>query len=222
MSSVIPDIPGRDVDYDTALADLAALGAKLSDFELRWRDRQRFLEGKGYMLRARYHPEWVPSWTHNGKKPTRCEDFCSLPVRAPVSSTVHVYSYQLQFRPNLIDATRISDGRLVYIKRVHTSTNEIDIASVFSDEGLKNNPTNHGVPVLDTFRDDDDVSISYLVMPFLRLMDSPGFTHVNDVVEFVDQVMEVCVNLTSSMPSLYICIRRDWYSCMPWASHIGA
>lgn len=30
--------------------------------ELFWRDHQVWLEEKGYMLRPRYRPDWVPSW----------------------------------------------------------------------------------------------------------------------------------------------------------------
>lgn len=34
---------------------------KLLPLELWWRDRQVWLQEKGYMLRPRYHPNWVPS-----------------------------------------------------------------------------------------------------------------------------------------------------------------
>jgi hypothetical protein len=52
-------------------------------------------------------------------------------------------------------------------------------------------PANHSVPVLDTFVDSVDSSISYLVMPFLRLSDDPTFDVVEEVVDFADQVLEV-------------------------------
>jgi hypothetical protein len=52
-------------------------------------------------------------------------------------------------------------------------------------------PTNHSVPILDTFEDSVDKSISYLVMPFLRLTDSPPFEVVEEVLDFVDQILEV-------------------------------
>lgn len=34
----------------------------LAELELFWRDHQKWLAEKGYMLRPRYRPEWVPSW----------------------------------------------------------------------------------------------------------------------------------------------------------------
>jgi hypothetical protein len=52
-------------------------------------------------------------------------------------------------------------------------------------------PANHSVPILDTFEDSVNKSISYLVMPFLRLIDDPSFEVVEDVLDFVDQILEV-------------------------------
>lgn len=49
--------------------------------EVWWRDRQRFLESRGYMLRPRYHPTWVPSWKDSSLKPEDCEDSLESLVR---------------------------------------------------------------------------------------------------------------------------------------------
>jgi hypothetical protein len=54
-------------------------------------------------------------------------------------------------------------------------------------------PANHSVPILDTFEDLVDKSISYLVMPFLRLTDNPPFEIVEEVLDFADQILEVCL-----------------------------
>ena len=98
---------------------------------------------------------------------------------------------QSRLRYHLVDATRISDGRLVYIKRVQTGDLESAIARMLVAERVRWDPRNHSVPVLDYFRDDDGSSISYLVMPFLSPMDSPKFETAGEVVDFVDQVLEV-------------------------------
>ena len=55
-------------------------------------------------------------------------------------------------------------------------------------------PANHSVPILDTFVDFQDESISYIVMPFLRLSDNPPFDTVSEVADFVDQLLEVRSN----------------------------
>ncbi len=34
----------------------------LFEQEILWRDRQKWLEEKGYMLSPRFRPGWVPSW----------------------------------------------------------------------------------------------------------------------------------------------------------------
>ena len=93
-----------------------------------------------------------------------------------------------QLRPLLVDATRISDGKLVYIKEVRTADLESSIALMLS---AIDDPANHSVPILDTFEDAVNKSISYLVMPFLRLTDDPRFEVVEEVLDFADQILEV-------------------------------
>ena len=37
-------------------------GGALDEKEIFWRDHQKWLQERGYMLRPRYRPGWVPSW----------------------------------------------------------------------------------------------------------------------------------------------------------------
>jgi serine/threonine protein kinase len=129
------------------------------------------------MLRPRLQPGWTPSWLSTGQDYESCEDSARLPLR-----------------PLLVDATRISDGKLVYIKEVRTRDLESSIALMLS---AIDNPANHSVPILDTFEDPLDKSISYLVMPFLRLTDSPPFEVVEEVLDFADQILEGLVFMHS-------------------------
>lgn len=69
-----------------------------------------------------------------------------------------------------------------------TGNLESRIALILSDI---DDPTNHSVPILDTFVDSVDESISYLVMPFLRVANDPVFDVVEEVVDFADQALEV-------------------------------
>lgn len=82
----------------------------------------------------------------------------------------------------------MSDGKLVYIKEVKTGDQESRVALTLA---ILEHPENHSVPILDTFMDFADESISYIVMPFLRLSDNPPFETVWEVADFVDQVLEV-------------------------------
>ena len=101
-----------------------------------------------------------------------------------------------QLRPLLVDATRISDGKLVYIKEITTGDQESRIASMLA---AVDDPENHSVPIIDTFVDPTDDSTSYMVMPFLRASDNPPFETVGEVVDFVDQLLEVRFDFRSQV-----------------------
>jgi hypothetical protein len=53
---------------------------ELASYEVKWSDRQPFLESKGYMLRPRLRPGWTPSWLLTGQDYFTCEDSARLPV----------------------------------------------------------------------------------------------------------------------------------------------
>ncbi|KAI0351969.1 kinase-like protein [Trametes cingulata] len=135
--------------------------------EERWRDRQRFLERRGYLLRPRYSPKWRPSWTGTNLDPEFCED-------SIVSKTRDV-----------IDATRQQDGLRVAIKTVKRE--EVQIAQFLSSI---DHVMNHCVPVFDVLEDPLDSSKLLMVMQYLRPFNNPEFTMLGDVVAFVTQMLE--------------------------------
>lgn len=59
----------------------------LKKSEVFWRDHQEWLEEKGYVLRPRYQPEWVPSWDVNDNtiRTLDIEDAIPSPVRISFS-----------------------------------------------------------------------------------------------------------------------------------------
>lgn len=125
-------------------------------------------------------------------------------------------------RFHLMDATRISDGKLVLLKRVKTSSPEIDIASFLSSKELRNDPRNHCVPVLDVIVDKDP-SLSYIVMPFLRYIDDPDFDTVGSILECADQFLEVehaCFP-SSHISDVLMLFLRGLHSCTSTMLHIG-
>ena len=80
-----------------------------------------------------------------------------------------------------MDATRISDGKLVLMKYVKSESLEAKIATLLSSEELREDPRNHCVPVLDVLTDPQDPTMSFLVMPFLRYIDDPEFDTVGSI-----------------------------------------
>jgi len=47
---------------------------ELTASEKWWRERYQFLESRGYRLRERYRPGWVPSWQGTGRSKGQFED----------------------------------------------------------------------------------------------------------------------------------------------------
>lgn len=87
------------------------------------------------------------------------------------------------FRDHLMDAARVSNGKLVLLKRVAMDSMEVKIASYFSCQGIREDPRNHCIPVLDVIPDKDDSNKSYLVMPFLRYVDRPPFELIQRMLD---------------------------------------
>jgi len=156
----------------------------LSRKEQFWSEKQPLLVEHGYELRARYRPGWKPSWLQEEGGDAlvmESEDSWRLPVRLG----------------NFIDATRVSDGLLVYVKQTRTEGHELRFMAMLSEEKLRSDPKNHCIPLLDFFPDDVDPTFTYMVMPFVRRLDSPMFEDVNQFIVFVDQILEGLVFLHS-------------------------
>ncbi|TFY70762.1 hypothetical protein EVG20_g2245 [Dentipellis fragilis] len=151
----------------------------LTTAERWWRDRQPMLQARGYMLRPRFRPGWKPSWIDTNGYPGGHED--GLMTRDKVDH---------------MDATRISDGKTVHIKALvpfpetgKENVEELDVALFFSSEPRRSDPRNHCVPILDWWRIPEEKT-SFIVMPLLRVYNSPEFLTVGEAVDFFGQVME--------------------------------
>ncbi|KAI9063466.1 hypothetical protein FKP32DRAFT_1572015 [Trametes sanguinea] len=151
------------------------LFALLTPVECWWRDHQPFFAEHGYMLRPRYRPGWVPSWQRDP----------SIDIFfAEDRHTTHA------LRPHLMDARRTSDDSLVLIKRIHSNSTELAIATYLNSRELCQDPRNHTVPVLDVLCDPEDDTVSFLVMPFLRNIDDPPFESLENVLDCCEQLLE--------------------------------
>lgn len=85
-----------------------------------------------------------------------------------------------------IDARRISDGRLVHIKRVQANGVEHKIAEMLLHESSDN-----VMPVIDIFQSRQKPKEAFIVTPFLRAANSPAFDCVEDMLDCGEQLLEV-------------------------------
>jgi hypothetical protein len=106
----------------------------------------------------------------------------------------------------VLDAKRQTDGEMVCIKRIEPKiyegdsdsmvprTHEVRIGRYLSTQQMLRHPTNHCVPILDSFLDPILPDVEYIVMPALRPFKDPEFCFVGEVVDFVTQLLEVSIS----------------------------
>ncbi|KAH8989695.1 kinase-like domain-containing protein [Lactarius akahatsu] len=140
--------------------------------ELWWAARQETLERAGYMLRSRYRPGWRPSWVTTGKHYFNSEDG------------------QIQSLRLCMDATRISDGRPVMLKRLLSKEGpyELQINKLFSTGPLSSDPRNHCARLIDVIQLPNEDPI--MVHPLLRPFDEPPLQTYGEFVTFFTQICE--------------------------------
>ncbi|KAF8263961.1 kinase-like domain-containing protein [Lactarius quietus] len=140
--------------------------------EIWWAERQEILEHAGYMLRSRYQPGWKPSWDTTGKHYFNSEDG------------------QIQSLRLCMDATRISDGRRVMLKRLLSKEGpyELQINKMFSTEPHSSDPRNHCVRLLGVIQlpNEDPIMVHSLLRPY----DKPPLQTYGEFVTFFAQICE--------------------------------
>ncbi|KAH9839151.1 kinase-like domain-containing protein [Rhodofomes roseus] len=138
--------------------------------ELYWCDRQPWLQEHGYMLRPRYRPGWKP--TPSGFR------FREDSLWAMV--------------PFVMDATRISDGSIVLMKKLDVEIHpfELEIGQFLSSDQITSDPRSHCVRILEVLPDPMEQSISLIVMPYLRAFDNPEFLTFGEAVACFKQLIE--------------------------------
>ncbi|KAJ1308133.1 hypothetical protein OPQ81_003853 [Rhizoctonia solani] len=156
--------------------DILSSADKRSGVEERWVSFYPYLLSKGYRLRPRYHPNWIPSWKTSGLRPSSCEDSIdSMPLR-------------------VLDATRTDNDSQVMIKIVvpkeGEGEDELAILQHFASPTLKDDPANHIVPCLDSFPIPDAELGQFVVMPLLGQYDDIPFKRISEVHDFLQQIFE--------------------------------
>ncbi|KAF9480297.1 hypothetical protein BDN70DRAFT_905842 [Pholiota conissans] len=152
-----------------------------SPAELYWRSKQPWLKTHGYELRPRYQPDWVPSWITN-------------PPEEPVIGLLKREDYRWLNAPTIIDATRVKDGVVVILKKIHKLGNsydqEAEISLYLSSSKLAGNSGNHCVPIYEMLEIPDDNNSAILVMPLLRHFSSPRFDTIGECMDFFQLIFK--------------------------------
>ncbi|KLO13854.1 hypothetical protein SCHPADRAFT_915136 [Schizopora paradoxa] len=124
----------------------------LLEGEIWWRDRHQMLIDHGYQLRPRLRPGWEPSWNNSNKNPLYCED-AHVGLRLAGGGT--------------IDAVRIMDGKDVGIRPIKRVSSERTIFKNLADAQHLTGQDQHIAHILDTFEDDRDPDLVFVVIPLM-------------------------------------------------------
>ncbi|TEB23481.1 other/AgaK1 protein kinase [Coprinellus micaceus] len=167
----------REEEPDPAQQSSKPLGPfeELDKTEIYWRDRYNWLLTRGYRLRSRYSPKWVPSWKTNPKLYAGLtEDSKRIP------------------HGTLIDAICLTDASYVVLKRiVHAeSPEEVPILQYFLQEPQCSDPRNHCIELLEVLHPPDEEGVSIIVLPVLRPYDNPDFDTIGEGLDFIRQMLE--------------------------------
>ncbi|KAJ8588515.1 hypothetical protein M405DRAFT_882102 [Rhizopogon salebrosus TDB-379] len=165
----------------------------LSASEVWWCQQYQWLKARGYLLRPRYAPEWIPSWDGSQRDPFSCED-----------------GQGLEFG-RIIDATRVSDGLYISLKVLNKSEfpHEVHIGQYFMAERLASDPKNHCVPFLDVLSVPNEEDKQIIVMPLLLEFTRPRFDTFGEVVECFRQLFEGLLFMHNNHVAHRDCMSRN-------------
>ncbi|KZT39532.1 hypothetical protein SISSUDRAFT_1061023 [Sistotremastrum suecicum HHB10207 ss-3] len=165
-------VPANDVDIRLLLPDISTL-KDLTDVEKRWAGYHGWLKSLGYELRSRYRHDWSPSWLKTGYKITHSED-----------------AIQPTIGGKIMDATRMSDGKIICMKLVPTHTKELVIWQFLSSPDLRKDSRNHCIPIFDIHPLPDTDEQVLVVMPLLVVYDIIPFETPGEVMYCVHSFLE--------------------------------
>ena len=113
-----------------------------------------------------------------------------------------------------MDATRTKDGVKVVLKCIAASSDELEIAKYLSSAKMLSDPRNRTVPIIEVIPLPDNQKV-FLVMPYLRVFNTPPFHCRGEFVEALRQFMQVCQFRPMLVKNLYSPFTpRAWNSCM--------
>ncbi|KAL1741487.1 kinase-like domain-containing protein [Schizophyllum fasciatum] len=150
-------------------------GPDLLCFEEYWVNLYSFLDRRGYRLRPRYDPEYVPVYPHGKSR------FRAIFFESPEDEHPSRYAH-------ILDATRLVDGTQVVLRKTETWRDEVAIYHHLAT--CEPDTRNHVVPILDMILLPDTDDHVLLVMPLLRKYYDPSFSQPIQAADAVMQFLE--------------------------------
>lgn len=105
-----------------------------------------------------------------------------------------------------MDARRVRDGAMVWLKYVGKNTPEIPIGGMLSHPAVQNDPLNHTTPLLEVIELEEDSDHAILAFPLLRSILDPLPQSIRECLDFMDQTLEV----SSTCRSIYLMPYHDF------------
>ena len=82
-------------------------GGQLSEPETWWSKHYNWLKDNGYILRARYSPDWTPSWQGTKKSWLMCEDSRVAKVWIKILGTLSRVIHPLEIASTLLGSSMV-------------------------------------------------------------------------------------------------------------------
>ncbi|KAK0477907.1 hypothetical protein IW261DRAFT_1338266, partial [Armillaria novae-zelandiae] len=179
--------------------------------EMFWVNMQPLLASLGYMLRPRYHPDWIPSWKSSPQ---------------PMLFKFYEDQHIIHSGRRIMDATRLTDKSKVILKVVLLQKGEFELAisKFLSTELMRSDPRNNAIPVLDAFPIPGVQGLALIVMPMFHRFASPGFHCRLEYIELFRQLlsMKFMHSNTIAHRDISICnIVMDHRRVMPKGYHFA-
>ncbi|KAJ7502424.1 kinase-like domain-containing protein [Mycena galericulata] len=173
---------GAEGAPDPYKADGEAIAeGRLISAEIFWRDHYSWLKESGYLLRPRYSPGWTP------------------PSKAIRRRNLDIEELVMPLPTGVMDATRLSDGSYVILKRADrlggpsegsTAFREVYITQKLSAEPLNSDPKNHCVRSIEILHVPDKADTDLIAIPLLYPWQRFPPSTIGEAVDFFSQVFE--------------------------------
>ncbi|PPR07258.1 hypothetical protein CVT24_010050 [Panaeolus cyanescens] len=153
---------------------------KLFPTELYWITREPWLRSRGYKLRPRFTPGWVPSWIQ--ERPTKPKSRHRVVQEDSMIALNSVVG---------LDAIRIRDEQRVYLKRVVKYSEEHRIIGYLMSPTVSPIARRYTVPFFELIEDiPNDAGYVLAIMPLLQNFRVPRFETIGECVDCVEQLLE--------------------------------